>query len=96
MSLSAADRDTKFCTAFDDVLASEGIRALRLPSRSPNLNAFTERWVRSAKEECLSKLVLFWRTFAPTSPNRVCCALSRRTQSPRQAQRSALPCPCSP
>jgi len=36
------DRDAKFCTAFDDVLASEGIQALRLPWRSPNLNAFTE------------------------------------------------------
>ena len=53
------DRDAKFCPAFDEVLASEGIQALRLPSRSPNLNAFTERWVRSVKEECLSRLVLF-------------------------------------
>jgi hypothetical protein len=32
---------------------------LKLPARSPNLNAFTERWVRSVKEECLSKLLLF-------------------------------------
>lgn len=53
------DRDAKFCVAFDDVLASEGIRCLRLPPRSPNLNAFAERWVRSVKEECLSKLILF-------------------------------------
>jgi len=53
------DLDIKFCTAFDDVLASEGIRSLRLPPRSPNLNAFAERWVRSVKEECLSKLILF-------------------------------------
>jgi transposase InsO family protein len=53
------DRDTKFCRAFDEVLASEGIRCLRLPLRSPNLNAFAERWVRSVKEECLSKLILF-------------------------------------
>ena len=30
-----------------------------LPARSPNLNAYAERWVRSAKEECLSKVVLF-------------------------------------
>jgi len=53
------DRDTKFCHAFDQVLASEGIRCLKLPPRSPNLNAFAERWVRSVKEECLSKLILF-------------------------------------
>jgi putative transposase len=30
-----------------------------LPARSPNLNAYAERWVRSVKEECLSKVVLF-------------------------------------
>src|SRR6476661_1448787 len=53
------DRDTKFCHAFDQVLASEGIQCLKLPPRSPNLNAFAERWVRSVKEECLSKLILF-------------------------------------
>jgi putative transposase len=32
---------------------------LRLPPNSPNLNAFAERWVRSVKQECLSKLILF-------------------------------------
>lgn len=32
---------------------------LKLPARSPNLNAFTERWVRPVKEDCLSKLILF-------------------------------------
>ena len=30
-----------------------------LPARSPNLNAYAERWVRSVKEECLCKVVLF-------------------------------------
>ena len=53
------DRDAKFCSAFDDVLASERIQCLRLPPRSPNLNAFAERWVRSVKQECLSRLILF-------------------------------------
>ena len=53
------DRDTKFGDASQDVLASEGIRCLKLPPQSPNLNAFAERWVRSVKEECLSKLILF-------------------------------------
>jgi Integrase core domain len=32
---------------------------IQLPARSPNLNAFAERWVRSVKQECLSKLILF-------------------------------------
>jgi transposase InsO family protein len=53
------DRDTKFCAAFLDVLRSSGIRPLALPPKSPNLNAFTERWVGSLRQECLSKLILF-------------------------------------
>ena len=53
------DRDTKFSTEFRKTLAAGGVKCLRLPPRSPNLNAFAERWVRSVKEECLSKLILF-------------------------------------
>jgi len=50
------DRDTKFCAAFQATLATAGVQCVALPPRSPNLNAFAERWVRSVKEECLSKL----------------------------------------
>jgi putative transposase len=53
------DRDTKFCASFREVLRSSGIQPLALPPHSPNLNAFSERWVRSVKQECLSKLILF-------------------------------------
>jgi putative transposase len=53
------DRDTRFCAAFQDVLRSSGIRPLAIPPRSPNLNAFAERWVCSVRQECLSKLILF-------------------------------------
>ena len=53
------DRDTKFCAEFRETLATGGVKCLRLPPRSPNLNAFSERWVRSVKSECLSKLILF-------------------------------------
>jgi putative transposase len=53
------DRDAKFCALFRATLASGGIQPIQLPARSPNLNAFAERWVRSAKQECLSKLILF-------------------------------------
>ena len=44
------DRDTKFCAEFRKTLAAGGVKCLRLPPRSPNLNAFAERWVRSVKE----------------------------------------------
>lgn len=56
------DRDTKFCPAFRNVLKSAGVRPVVLPPQSPNLNAFAERWVRSVKQECLSKLILFGET----------------------------------
>src|SRR6202022_2471904 len=42
-----------------ETLAAGGVKCLPLPARSPNLNAFAERWVRTVKEECLSKLLLF-------------------------------------
>ena len=53
------DRDTKFRAGFRSVLRDGGVEPLRLPPSSPDLNAFAERWVRSAKQECLSKLILF-------------------------------------
>jgi transposase InsO family protein len=52
------DRDGKFCPAFREILRSAGVKPVALPPRSPNLNAYAERWVRSAKEECLDKLIL--------------------------------------
>jgi len=52
-------RDAKFCTSFRQLVETDGRKAIALPARSPNLNAYAERWVRSAKEECLSKLILF-------------------------------------
>ena len=53
------DRDGKYCPAFDDTIKDGGVTPVRLPPRSPNLNAHAERWVRSVKDECLSKLILF-------------------------------------
>ena len=53
------DRDTKFTRSFRAIIASGRVEPLALPARSPNLNAYAERWVRSVKEECLSKVILF-------------------------------------
>ena len=52
----------KFCREFRETLASGGVKCTPIPARSPNLNAHAERWVRSIKEECLSKLILFGDT----------------------------------
>ena len=53
------DRDAKFCQSFRELIKTGSVNPLRLPARSPNLNSYAERWVRSVKEECLSRLILF-------------------------------------
>jgi transposase InsO family protein len=53
------DRDTKYCESFRRTVKSAHVEPLRLPARSPNLNAYAERWVKSVKDECLSKFILF-------------------------------------
>jgi putative transposase len=53
------DRDTKYTQSFRTIIASGRVDPLVLPARSPNLNAYAERWVRSVKEECLCKVILF-------------------------------------
>jgi len=52
------DRDPLFSTAFRNTLALGGVHSVQLPARSPNLNAYAERFVRSIKEECLNQMVL--------------------------------------
>src|ERR1035437_675830 len=53
------DRDTKYTRSFRAIIECGLVKTLPLPARSPNLNAHAERWVRSVKEECLSRLILF-------------------------------------
>ena len=53
------DRDSKYSAGVDDLLLASGIKPLKLPARSPNLNAYAERFVRSIKHECLDRLILF-------------------------------------
>jgi transposase InsO family protein len=53
------DRDGKYCPAFHQLIDAAGVTRVPLPARSPHLNAYAERWVRSVKEECLSRLILF-------------------------------------
>jgi putative transposase len=52
------DRDTKFTQAFDTLLKDSGVEPVLLPPRSPNLNAYCERFVRSIKEEALNQMAI--------------------------------------
>jgi putative transposase len=52
------DRDGKYCPAFQQMIDVVGVKPIPLPPRSPNLNAYTERSIRSVKDEALSRLIL--------------------------------------
>ena len=53
------DRDPLFAEQFIETLAGAGVKAVRLPARSPNLTAYAERFVRTIKESCLDRMILF-------------------------------------
>jgi len=51
------DRDPLYTRAFRGMLKEEGVKVVRLPSRSPDLNSYAERWIRSVRGECLSRMI---------------------------------------
>ena len=53
------DRDPLFTAEFLEMLHGSGVEPVTLPARSPNLNAYAERFVRTIKESCLERLTLF-------------------------------------
>jgi transposase InsO family protein len=53
------DRDPLFTDEFLTILAGAGVKSVKLPARSPNLNAYAERFVRSIKEGCLERMIFF-------------------------------------
>ena len=55
------DRDAKFTAGFDEVFASEGIRVIKTPVRSPKANAYAERWVRTVRTESLDWILVLGR-----------------------------------
>jgi hypothetical protein len=85
------DRDSKFTAAFDEVFRSEGVRVLQTPYRAPRANSFAERWIGTARRECLDHLLIFGGRHL----ERVLTELIEHYHQarPHQGLEQRLPCP---
>jgi putative transposase len=52
------DRDTKFTAGFDAVFTAVGVRIVKTPVQAPRANAVAERWIASARRECLDRMLV--------------------------------------
>jgi hypothetical protein len=81
------DRDKKFPRAFDAIFASEGINVIRTPFQAPTANAHLERWIGTARRECLDRILILGQR-RPRSPRR--CGRRPRTPPPTRIDGDAL------
>jgi len=59
--LTGTHRDAKFVGPLDEVISSIGARVIKTPFRAPRANAYAERFVRTARHECLDHLLVVSR-----------------------------------
>ena len=83
------DRDGKFSELFRRTLQAVGVKPVRLPPRSPNLNANIERFTRSLKGRMPGSDDLLRREIAPGCHGQLCGSFSSGAQSSRDGQPAA-------
>ena len=88
------DRDTKYVASFDEVFRAEGTEILRTPFRTPNANAFAERFVRTVRSECLDHLLVVNEAHLERILRSYACHYNR--QRPHQGIAQEIPAPERP
>jgi transposase InsO family protein len=85
------DRDAKFSVAFDRVFAQEGVEVVLTPPRCPQANAVAERWVRSARAECLDHLLILGERQLHRTLTTYCRFYNQRRPHQGLGQRCPIP-----
>ena len=83
MSYLVLDRDTKFTAEFQRILENAGVKIVPISYQAPNMNAIAERWVRSIKDECLGRMILYGEWHLHRAINDYVAPLPQRTRSSR-------------
>jgi transposase InsO family protein len=90
------DRDSRFTAAFDRVLADEGLTVVRTPPRCPWANGYAERWVGSARRECLDHLLILNERHLQRVLVEYTTFYNERRPHQGLGQRCPVPCPPGP